>query len=266
MDERERINADVWRSGEVLEIFANRTGFIDRGETQMLARIAHEAKGMPILDIGVGAGRTIPFLQPAAEGYVAVDYLEEVVSLARSRHPGVRIEQADARDLSAFDDDTFAAALFSFNGIDGIPHQDRYAVHLAVRRVLRPGGVFAYSTHNLEHCCAGRPPWDRSWWDLDNGPRAMLAFAARLPRRSRSYLRLREMVVRRADWALLVGSAYDFSVLWHHVTPTEAAAELRRAGYQPDVEVYDTAARRLGPGADTGGSPWLYLLGRKPAA
>lgn len=266
MREPERINTDVWRSSEVLDIFAARDGFIDEGEAMLLARLVEEAEGRPILDIGVGGGRTIPYLRPASEGYVAVDYLEEAVELARSRHPGVRIEQADARDLSAFAPDTFGAVLFSFNGIDGIAHEDRHAVHLSVRRVLAPGGVFAYSTHNLDHCCAGRPPWDRSWWDLDNGPRAMLAFAARLPRRSRSYARLRDMTARGDGWALLVGSAYNFSVLWHHVDPGEAAQELLRAGYAPEVDVFDTSGSRIEAGQDTDGSPWLYLLARKPAS
>jgi SAM-dependent methyltransferase len=262
MSESEQINAGVWRSSRVLGIFAEREGFIDDGEAVLLARLVAEAKGGPILDIGVGGGRTIPYLR--GSGYVAVDYLHEVVGLARSRHPGVRIEQADARDLAAFEDDSFSGVLFSFNGIDGLGHEDRRAVHRAVMRVLRPGGVFVYSTHNLAHCCAGRPPWDRSWWDLDNGPRAMLAYAARLPRRSSSYRRLRGMVVRGDGWALLVGAAYDFSVLWHHVDPAGAVRELTQAGYHRDVEMFDTGGRPVLPGQDTDGSAWLYLLGRKP--
>jgi hypothetical protein len=48
------------------------------------------------------------------------DYLEEMVSLTRSRYPEARIELADARDLSVFADSTF----------DGV-------AHLAVERRLR---------------------------------------------------------------------------------------------------------------------------------
>jgi SAM-dependent methyltransferase len=264
MREPERINADVWRSSEVLGIFAGREGCIDAGEAMLLERIAAEAERGPILDIGVGGGRTIPLLSGAGEGYVAVDYLQEMVALAREQHPGVRVEQADARDLSEFEDESFGAVLFSFNGIDGIAHEDRAAVHRAVMRVLRPGGIYVYSTHNLDFCCAGRPPWDRSWWDLDNGPRAALAYAARLPRRSRSYRRLRGLTVPGDGWAILVGSAYDFSVLWHHVKPEEARAELRRAGYSEEAEMYSSNGERITGGADTDGTPWLYLLARKP--
>jgi SAM-dependent methyltransferase len=263
MREPERIDADVWRSSEVLGIFAGREGYIDAGEAMLLTRIAAEVGREPILDIGVGGGRTIPLLSETSDEYVAVDYLQEMVALTRAQHPGVRVEQADARDLSEFEDESFGAVLFSFNGIDGVGHEDRVAVHRAVMRVLRPGGIYVYSTHNLDFCCAGRPPWDRSWWDLDNGPRAALAYAARLPRRSRSYRRLRGLTVPGDGWAIMVGSAYDFSVLWHHVNPEEARAELRRAGCSDEAEMYSSNGEQIAAGADTDGTPWLYLLARK---
>jgi hypothetical protein len=58
------------------------------------------------------------------------DYLEEMVSLTRSRYPEARIELADARDLSVFADSTFGLAFFSGNGVDGV-------AHLEVERRLR---------------------------------------------------------------------------------------------------------------------------------
>ena len=264
MREPERINVDVWRSDKVLDIFAVRDGFIDAGEAMLIERIAAEASHRPILDIGIGGGRTIPLLAGGDDGYVAVDFIQEMVDLTGSKHPGVRIEQADARDLAGFEDGSFGAVFFSFNGIDGLAHEDRAAVHRAAMRVLRPGGIYVYSTHNLDYCCAGHPPWHRSWWDLDNGLRAMLVYAARLPRRSLSYRRLRGLTERGESWAVLVGSAYDFSVLLHYVTPGEALAEIERAGFQEPAEMYGPAGEEIAAGADTDGVPWLYLLARKP--
>src|SRR5690349_19873791 len=113
MRSAERINADVWSSRKVLGAFAARDGYIDGAEEVLLPRLAAAARNLPVLDIGVGAGRTIPLLAPGRDGYVAVDYLPEMVELARSLHPGVRIEQADARDLSEFADGSFAAVFFS---------------------------------------------------------------------------------------------------------------------------------------------------------
>jgi len=263
-DESQRVNAEVWRSAKVLDIFARREGWIDQGEALQVRRLVEEAAGGPILDIGVGGGRTVPLLHAVSDEYVAVDFLEEMVAVASSRHPHAHIEQADARDLCGFPDDTFAAVFFSFNGIDGIPHDDRRSVYTSVKRVLQPGGLFAYSTHNLDYCCAGRPPWTRCWLDLDNGLRPMIASIVHLPKRSRSYRHLRDQIVRGKGWAFLVGSAYDFSVLWHHVTLAEARRELAEAGYAPGVEVLTSTGVGVEGGDDTTNSPWLYLLARKP--
>jgi SAM-dependent methyltransferase len=263
MAEQERVNVDVWRSAQVLDIFASRRGALDEGEAAMIGRILGEARGEPILDIGVGGGRTIPLLAPASPGYVAVDYLEEAVELARSAHPGVRVEQADARRLDGFPDLAFAGALFSFNGLDGMAHEDRAAVHRAVMRVLRPGGIFVYSTHNLDYQSAGLPPWHRAWWDTSNGPRAFFSFLARLPGAMRSYRRLRSETVSGDGWAVLVGAGYDFGVLWHHVTAQEAAAEVRRAGWE-EPEMFAMSGTPHQPGADTRSTMWFYVLARKP--
>ena len=197
---------------------------------------------------------------------MAVDYLPEMVALARSHHPGVRVEQADARELRAFADVSFDAVYFSFNGIDGIGHEDRAAVHRSALRVLKPGGAYLFSTHNLGYQAAGLPPWHPRRWDVHNGARALLGWAYRLPRRARSYRRLAPLTDRGEEWAVLVGSGYDFTVLWHHVSAREAAAEICRAGFAPPVEIFDNEGRALGPGADTAHTSWLYVLARAPTA
>lgn len=229
-----------------------------------MQRIAEEARGQPILDIGIGAGRTLPYLRSLSEDYVAVDYLPEMVSLTRSRHPEARVEYADARDLRMFAECTFALVVFSLNGIDGLAHEDRPEVHAAVKRVLRPGGLFVYSTHNLDHPAAGRPPWDRCRLPGHITLRPLMGWAARLPKRSRSYRRLRTLSVRGDGWAILVGASYDFGIVGHYVTLDEALRELSESGYAPSVEVYSTSGDQLQPGDDTRGSEWFHLLARKP--
>jgi SAM-dependent methyltransferase len=189
-----------------------------------------------------------------------------MVRLTRSRYPDARVEHADARDLSAFADCTFALVVFSFNGIDGLAHEDRPKVHAAVRRVLRPGGLFAYSTHNLDHPSAGRPPWDRCQLPGHLTVRPLVGWAARLPVRIRSYRRLQALSVRGDGWAILVGASYDFGIVGHYVTLDEALRELQESGYAPAVEVYSTSGAQMQSGEDTSASPWFHLLARKPNA
>jgi SAM-dependent methyltransferase len=263
--ELDRINRDVMRSPRVLDAFARGDGWTDRGEAMVMRRVAAQASRLPILDIGVGAGRTLPYLRSLSDEYVAIDYLEEMVELTSSRFPDARIEHRDARDLSAFADDAFGLVLFSFNGIDGLAHEDRPKVFSAVERILRPGGLFAFSTHNLEHRCAGRPPWDRRRFGPANGLRSVIGSTVRLPRNIAPYRRLRTQDFHGDGWASLVDPAYNYGVVMHYVTLAEALREPQMAGLDAEVEAFTTSGERVEPGDDTSDSPWLHLIARKPA-
>ncbi len=257
-------NRSVWRSAPVIDIIARRSGFTDAGEERAIALVAERARGRRILDIGVGGGRTVPILRSLSEDYVAVDYLPEMVELTRSNHPGVRVEHADARDLGSFRDGEFALVVFSLNGIDGLAHEDRARVFGAARRVLAPGGIFLYSTHNLEHPLAGRPPWARQRLPGRITPRSLAGWALRLPRRSLSYRRLRRLVTRGQGWAILVGASYEFGIVGHYVTLREALREPAACGYAPGVRVYGSSGEELEPGTDTRDSEWFHLIARAP--
>jgi len=105
--------------------------------------------GMAILDLGVGGGRTTPFLSAMASRYVAVDYSDEMIRACRSKFPDLQFEVMDASDLSQFADASFDLVVFSFNGIDCIvPDEKREKCLRECHRVLKAGGVFIFSTHN----------------------------------------------------------------------------------------------------------------------
>lgn len=261
--ELDTINRSVWASGRVQRIFAHRRGWTDPGESLVMERIAEVARGRSILDIGVGGGRTISYLSSLGGDYVAIDYLDELVQLSRSRFPDARIEVGDARELRQFHEATVDVAVFSFNGIDGVTHEDRPLVFRAVARVLRPGGVFVYSTHNLEHRLAGRAPWHPARWNPHNGVRYVARSFLFLPRSAPNYRRLRHRTARGNGWATLVDPAYDFSMVWHYVTLEQGIRELRAAGFTGALEAYTTAGGRIAPGEDTSASPWLHFIAYK---
>jgi SAM-dependent methyltransferase len=105
--------------------------------------------GMDVLDLGVGTGRTTPALRGLGGTYVGLDVADEMVRVAREAHPGTDLRTADASDLSEFPDGSFDAVVFSYNGIDYIhPEPGRQRCLSECRRVLRPGGVFIFSSHN----------------------------------------------------------------------------------------------------------------------
>src|SRR5206468_7672141 len=88
-----------------------------------------------ILDIGVGGGRTTPYLAELSRHYVGIDYSEEMVRACRSRYPGQRFELCDASNLTEFADKSFDAVIFSFNGIDYLGPEGRSRCFSEVARV-----------------------------------------------------------------------------------------------------------------------------------
>src|ERR1700682_1060613 len=100
MNDHDRLNQDTWAASGTLDWLGSLEGFVDAGERTAYARIAELARDQPILDLGVGAGRTIPMLQSLSRDYVAIDYTPAMVERARQRFPGVDIQLGDARDLS----------------------------------------------------------------------------------------------------------------------------------------------------------------------
>ena len=121
----------------------------------------HLRRGMDILDLGVGGGRTTPYLSRIASHYVGADYAEAMVRSCRSRYPEKEFLVADAANLSIFPDSSFDAIVMAFNGIDYIyPLEKRSKCLCECWRVLRPDGKLIFSSHNPRAVFVIRS-WDR---------------------------------------------------------------------------------------------------------
>lgn len=177
-----------YASDELAEFYARQVGL------QAAERALFEAylePGLDVLDVGVGGGRTTPHLARGARLYVGIDYAAPMVARCRAAFPELRFEVADATNLAAFDTASFDLAVFSFNGIDGVPTlAGRRACLAELRRVLRPGGVLILSVHNARYLCFP-PVWrdTRSWarraWRLAYALwRSAQLLAVRLPSRA----------------------------------------------------------------------------------
>lgn len=262
--EADELNQAAWRDRRTIDIFVRRSGFFRPAEALVMERLALAARDEPVLDIGVGGGRTSEFLTQITSDYLGIDYIPELVEAARRRLPGVRLEVMDARNLSPIPSGRFAAVVFSVNGIDGMSHRDRAQVLAEASRVLRPGGWFAYSTQNLDFARSGlrrRPDPRRAI----RHPRRSLSFLRKVIRERFDRRRLRHVGEAGEGWAMIVSHAYGHPVVWHHVTRAEVVRELTQAGLGADPEIYtadgvDTLNRAR---AEVRSSPDLHVLARK---
>lgn len=258
-------NREAWRKGRTVRAYRRLKGWTDPGEQAAFEYVAREVRARAILDIGVGAGRTTGLLRELSRQYVGIDYTQAMVDACRQRHRDACILHMDARDLSSFDENRFALAVFSFNGIDAVDLADRQQVLRQVHRVLEPGGLFIVSSHNRLGPGAGERP--RLRLEFSRNPLRLgwrlARSAASLVRSLPNHFRLRGLNETHEEWAIMNAGAHDFSIMVMYTTLAEQKRQLRAAGFEIE-QVYDNV-RGL-PVADTDdvrGVWWFHHVARK---
>jgi len=251
---------EVWRRSDIVDYYAT-TNELVAGEKVLFERFRADITGKAVLDVGIGTGRTTPYLMARAAEYVGVDYSPEMIDKAKQLHPGANLLECDARDLSRFGTGRFDCVVFSFNGIDNVSHSDRQVVLKQVLAVLRAGGLFVFSSHNL---ASPRT----SAFSVGNLP--FTANPIRLIRRCRYYLqgvlnhlRARRHQVHTPDYALLTERTANYRYLNYHVSKALQVDQLERAGFV-SIELFDEAGRPTDVQRDDR-DRWLHYAGRKQA-
>jgi ubiquinone/menaquinone biosynthesis C-methylase UbiE len=238
---------------EVVASYA-RHGDLQAGEETLFSRFQGEIRGRAVLELGVGTGRLTGPLAGLAGSYTGVDYAEGMLAACRARHPHLDLRQGDARDLGAFADGSFDFVLFGFNGIDDLAPEGRLRVLAEVFRVLRPGGLFAFSSHNLD--AKRRSPLSLRGFELSAGwLRGYLARAA-------NHMRMRRRERRGEGYAILNDSAYGARLLVYFASKEGQCRQLRDAGFTV-IEMIGLEGARVDPDEPCR-TPWIYYVARKP--
>ncbi|MES1196035.1 MAG: class I SAM-dependent methyltransferase, partial [Steroidobacter sp.] len=228
--------------------------------------IREEITATPILDIGVGTGRTIKILKRLTYDYRAIDYLQSMVDVSRKRHPDAVVERGDARDLSGMPENYFGFVQFSFNGIDSVAAHDRSRVLYNVNKVLKERGIFLFSTLNLDGPIPHERPWDIHFPRV----RDPLRFAVRLTRellwKPVEIIRWRRLQQHRNDGSgFMVAAlpAHHWSILAHFISLARQIQELEEAGFSIMRVFGNNTSEMISPGDATTDVSWFHIVARK---
>jgi len=224
-DVQERLNAEFWARGECVSYYA--TDGLRAAERTLLERHRDALTGR-VLELGCGAGRLTGHLGELAGVLHAVDLSPAMVALCRSRYPRAVCSEADLRDLSQFEDDSFDVVVAPFNVLDVLGDAERRRALNEIRRVLVTGGLLIMSSHNRGYS----PRIGAGIRVLIGSPRRPAASLGSLPRRLRNRRRLRPLQHDESGYAIVNDDAHDFSVLHYYISRDAQERQLVDQGFE----------------------------------
>ena len=263
-------NAVTYGLDRFVEDYDTFKGWNDKGEMRVLLSIASHVRGRPILDIGVGTGRTTPLLRLLTDDYIGIDYVPIMIEQARAALPGNDLRVGDVLDLREFDDGWKSRVFFSYNGLDSIDHDSRSTALANMARLTAPGGYLVYSTLNLDSPHPRKRPWTPPSRPIERGTEGLLLWAFRafrsavlLPLNIANRRRTMKLSRRGDGWANEPSPGSDWRLILHFTTLARAKEEVAAAGLVLErvitIDGLDVTDR------DSTDALYFYLVARRPS-
>jgi ubiquinone/menaquinone biosynthesis C-methylase UbiE len=248
-------NLKAYNSSGIVKWYEELSG-IDPAEKKVLERWKGLFSDAELLDIGIGGGRTTAWLSKICKKYTGIDYSEKFAALCKTKFPGAEIGHMDARDLGSFANENFNVVNFSYNGIDYVNAPDREKILKEIYRVLKKGGLFFFSTHNLNHAAFNKAPWLNKTDSLILNIKTFIRLLPYLYRKRKN----KKLEIINSDYAIINDHAHAYALLTFYTSPLFLRDQLSYAGFQ-NISLLDKSGEEV---SDTRLDEWIFVTCTKP--
>jgi ubiquinone/menaquinone biosynthesis C-methylase UbiE len=257
---------DVIRKGYnepgIAESYAKNTKLL-RAEEFIFSYLKREIDDKAVLDIGVGTGRTVPYLRAHTQNYTGIDFSESMLRLCKEKYGKANLLLCDARNMVAFADGVFDVVFSCFNAIDDADHKDRGRILGEVHRVLKKHGVFVFSSHNLDSVRRSAYKF-RGFVTAQNPVQLVKQNAVRVKRYFTgilNHLRNKRNEVEEKNYSIINDPSHNFSLLTYYIKKENQVSQLEEAGFS-EIEMVDEYGSLITIDQDCRDA-WIYYICRK---
>jgi SAM-dependent methyltransferase len=257
IDPQRQANDRLWARRSLVKQYANRV--LRPVEALLFDRYRPELAGR-VLELGCGAGRLTGYLADIAATVHGIDISAQMVAYCRRTYPKATFSQGDLRDVARMGSGSFDAVVAGDNVLDVLDDPDRGRVLDDIHQVLAAGGLLIMSSHNLAYAPhLAEPTPIRSHGFLRVG----LALV-RWPIGQFNRRRLRQFERSEPGYSILNDVSHDYMALHYYVSQEAQQSQLAEHGFEY-VECLAADGRRVDPGDDVSGEPWLHYVARRGA-
>jgi len=235
------------------ESYARHTSLL-RAEEFIFSYLYEAIKDKAILDIGVGAGRIVPYLSGLSKDYTGIDYSENMLKYCRAKYTDAKLLLCDARNMDVFEDRAFDVVFFGWNAIDDADHGDRTRMLREIYRVLRKDGLFVFSAFKFRGFVPARNTVESI---KQNAIRIKRYFMGIL-----NHLHNKRREVHEKEYSIINDPSHSFSLLTHYTRKENQVRQLEDMGFSK-VEMIDERGSLIGIDQDCRDG-WIYYICRKP--
>ena len=249
-------NAAIWRAGAWVSFYDDWR--LSPAEILLLLRYRAALSGR-VLELGPGAGRVTGYLAELATELTALEISADMANACRRRVPSAAVLVGDMTDLGHVHDASLEAVVGTCNILDVLDDPERRELLTQIRRILVPGGVLLFSSHNRDAPVSR--PWHQNNW---RRPRSFANDVLRFVPRMRNYRRLRALARDAGDYALRVDEAHNFTMVFYTIGAEAQLRQLAALGFSLERCLTDSG-QTVAVGVEKSTAPYLHYAARRGA-